>query len=184
MDVGSLISGSSTFSKSILNMWNFMVHVLLKPAFKNFELYFARVWDKYNCELVWTFLALPFLRIGMKTDLFQSCGHYWVFQIFWHIDCSTFTASSFRIWSSSTGIPSPPLALFIVVLPKPQLTLHSRMSGARWVITPLWFCGSRSFLYSSPVYCRHLFLISSASLRSTPFLSLCQCLHEIFPCYH
>jgi len=33
----------------------------------------------------------------MKTDLFQSCGHCWVFQICWHIECSTFTASSFRI---------------------------------------------------------------------------------------
>ena len=52
----------------------------------------------------------------MKTDLFQSCGHCWVFQICWHIECSTFTASSFRIWNSSTGIPSPPLALFVVML--------------------------------------------------------------------
>ena len=41
--------------------------------------------------------ALPFFGIGIKTDLFQSCDHCWVFQIFWHIDCSTFTASSFRI---------------------------------------------------------------------------------------
>ena len=42
----------------------------------------------------------------MKTDLFQSYGHCWVFQICWHIECSTFIASSFRIWNSSTGIPS------------------------------------------------------------------------------
>ena len=82
----------------------------------------------------------------MKTDLFQSCGHCWVFQICWHIECSTFTASSLRIWNSSTGIPSPPLALFIVMLPKAHLTSHSRMSGSRWVITPLWLTGSwRSF---------------------------------------
>ena len=46
----------------------------------------------------------------MKTDLFQSCGPCWVFQICWHIECSTFTASSFRIWNSSAGIPSPSLA--------------------------------------------------------------------------
>ena len=39
----------------------------------------------------------------MKTELFQSCGHCWVFQICWHTDCSTFTASSFRIWNSSAG---------------------------------------------------------------------------------
>ena len=49
----------------------------------------------------------------MKSDLFQSCGHCWVFQICWHIECSTFIASSFRIWNSSTGIPSPPLAYII-----------------------------------------------------------------------
>ena len=42
----------------------------------------------------------------MKTDLFQSCGHCWVFQICWCIECSTFTASSFRIWNISTGISS------------------------------------------------------------------------------
>jgi len=46
---------------------------------------------------------LPFFGIGMKTDLFQSCGHCWVFQICWYIECSTFTASSFRIWNSSTN---------------------------------------------------------------------------------
>ena len=51
-------------------------------------------------------LALPFFGIEMKTDLFQSCDHRWVFQICWHIECNTFTASSFRIWNSSTGIPS------------------------------------------------------------------------------
>ena len=90
------------------------------------------------CEMsaiVWYFehsLALPFFEIGMKTDLFQSCGHCWVFQIFWHIECSTFTALSFRIWNSSAGIPSPPLTLFIVMLRKPHLTSHSRMSGLKF----------------------------------------------------
>ena len=109
----------------------------------------------------------------MKTDPFQFCGHCWVFQISWHIECSTFTASSFRIWKSSTGIPSPSLALFIVMLPKAHLTSHSRMFGSRWVITPLWLPGSwRSFLYSSSEYSCHLFLLSYASVRSIPFLSL------------
>ena len=108
----------------------------------------------------------------MKTDLFQSCGHCRVFQTCWHIECSTFTASSFRIWNSSTGISSPPLALFVVMLPKAHLTSHSRMSGCRWIILSLWLCGLwRSFLYSSSVYSCHLFLISSASVRSIPFLS-------------
>ena len=103
-------------------------------------------------------------------DLFQSCDHCWVFQICWHIECSTFTASSFRIWNSSTGFSSPPLALFVVMLSKAHLTSHSRMSGSRWVITPLWLSGSwRSFLYHSSVYSCYL-LISSASVRSIPFL--------------
>ena len=41
MDVGNLISGSSAFSKSSLNIWKFSVHVLLKPTLENFEHYFA-----------------------------------------------------------------------------------------------------------------------------------------------
>ena len=56
---------------------------------------------------------------------------------------------------------------------KAHLTSHSRMSGSRWVITPSWLSESwRSFLYSSSVYSYHLFLISSVSVRSIPFLSL------------
>ena len=41
--VGNLISGSSAFSKTSLNIWKFLVHVLLKPGLENFEHYFARV---------------------------------------------------------------------------------------------------------------------------------------------
>ena len=65
----------------------------------------------------------------MKTDHFHSCGHCWVFQICWHIVCSTFIASSFRIWNSSTGIPSIQLALFIVMLPKAHFTSHSSLKN-------------------------------------------------------
>ena len=43
MDVGNLISGSSIFSKSILNIWQFLVHILLKPSLENFQYYFANV---------------------------------------------------------------------------------------------------------------------------------------------
>ena len=70
-----------------------------------------------------------------------------------------YRALSFRIWNSSTGIPSPPLALFVVMLPKAHLTSHSRMSGSSWVIRPSWLSGSwRSFLYSSSVLATFLFL--------------------------
>ena len=118
----------------------------------------------------------------MKTDLFQSCGHCWVFQIWWHIEGSTFTRHPFRIWNSSTEIRSPPLALFVMMLHKASLTLRSRMSGSKWVIIPSWLSGSwRSFLYSSSVYSCHLFLISSAYVRSYHFCPLlCPSLHEIF----
>ena len=43
MHVGNLISGSSAFSKSSLNIWKFMIHILLKPGLENFEHYFASV---------------------------------------------------------------------------------------------------------------------------------------------
>ena len=136
-DVGNLISVSSAFSKSSLNIWKFSVQVLLKPILENFEHYSASMWDEYNCVVIWTFFGIAFLWDWNENWLFQSCGHCWVFQICWHVECSTLTASSFRIWNSPAGIPSPPLALFVVLPPKAHLTLHSRMSGSRWVITPL-----------------------------------------------
>ena len=124
-DVGSLISGSSDFSKTGLNIWKFTVHVLLKPVLENFEHYFTSMWDEYNCVVVWALFGIGFLWDWNENDLFQSCGHCWVFQMCWHIECSTFTASFFRIWNSLAGIPSPPLALLIVMLPKTHLTSHS-----------------------------------------------------------
>ena len=142
MDMDNLISGSSAFLKTSLSILKFMVSVLLQPSLENFKHYFASMWDS---AIVWYFersLALCFLGIGMKTDLFQSCGHCWVFQICWHIVHSTFKASSFSIWNSSIRLPSPPLALFEVILPKAHLTLHSRISGSRWVITWSWLSGS------------------------------------------
>ena len=60
-DVGNLTSGSSAFSKSSLNIWKFMIHVLLKPGLENFEHYFTSVWDECNCVVVWTFFGIVFL---------------------------------------------------------------------------------------------------------------------------
>ena len=51
-DVGNLISGSSAFSKTSLNIWKFSVHVLLKPGLESFEHYFTSVWDACNCAVV------------------------------------------------------------------------------------------------------------------------------------
>ena len=60
-DVGNLISGSSAFSKTSLNILKFMVHVLLKPGMENFEHYFTTVWDECNCLVVWVFFHIAFL---------------------------------------------------------------------------------------------------------------------------
>ena len=163
VDVGNLISGSSGFLKSSLYFWKFSVHILLKPSLKGFDYYFASMWNEFNCAVVWTFFGIAHL---------WDWNENWPFPVLWHIECSTLTTLSFRIWNSSTGIPSPPLALFVVMLPKAHLSSHSRMSGFRWVITPLWLSGSsRSFMYSSSVYSCYLFFVSSASVRSIPFLS-------------
>ena len=140
-----------------LAIWSLVPLPFLKPVWTSGSSQFMYCWSLawrilsitlLECEMSATVqlfkhsLGLPFLGIGMKTDLFQCHGHCWVFQICWHIECSTLTSSSFRIWNSSTGIPSPPLAWFVVMLPKAHLTSHSRMSGSRWVITPLWLSGS------------------------------------------
>ena len=60
-DVGNLISGSSAFPKTSLNIWKFKVHELLKPGLENFDRYFASVWDEFNFEVVWTFFGIAFL---------------------------------------------------------------------------------------------------------------------------
>ena len=155
-----------------MSIWKFMVHILLKPRLENFEHYLTRMWDECNCAVVWAFFGITFLWYWNENWPFPVLWPLLSFQICWHIEFSTFKASSFRIWNSSTGIPSPPLALFTVILSKAHLTSHSKMSGSRWVITPSWLSGSwRSFLYSFSPYSCHLFLISSASVRSIQFLS-------------
>ena len=73
-DVGNLISGSSAFSKSNLNIWKLMVHVLLKPGLENFEHYFASVWDECNCAIVWAFFGIAFL---------WDWNENWPFPVLW-----------------------------------------------------------------------------------------------------
>ena len=58
LDVSNLISGSSAFSKTSLNIWKFTVHVLLKPGLENFEHYFTSVWDECICAVVWAFFRV------------------------------------------------------------------------------------------------------------------------------
>ena len=69
----------------------------------------------------------------------------------------------------SAGIPSPPLALFVVMLPKAHLTSHSNMSGSKWVTMLLWFSGLRPLLYN--FFCVFLPPLFNAYIGSLLFLS-------------
>ena len=69
-----LISGSSAFSKSSLNICTFTVHILLKPGLDNVEHYFVSVWEECNCAVVWAFFRIAFL---------WDWNENWPFPILW-----------------------------------------------------------------------------------------------------
>ena len=73
-DIGNLISCSSAFSKISLNIWKFMVHVLLKPGLENFEHYFTSMWDECNCVVIWIFFGIAFI---------WDWNENWPFPVMW-----------------------------------------------------------------------------------------------------
>ena len=113
----------------MLDVWTLVHLPVLNPAWTSVSSWFTNCWglenfEHYFASMRWVQLCGSLsilwhcLYLGLEWNwpfpvLFQCCGHCWVFQICWHIECSTFTASSFRIWNSSTGIPSPLLCFFI-----------------------------------------------------------------------
>ena len=74
MDVGNLTSGLSVFSKSSLNIWKFMVHVLLKPGLENYEHFFATMLEECIYAVVWTFFVIVFL---------WDWNENWPFPVLW-----------------------------------------------------------------------------------------------------
>ena len=81
-DVGNLISASSAFSKTSLNIWKFTVHILLKPGLENFEHYFTSMRDECNWVVVWAFFGIAFL---------WDWNENWPFPVLWKIlSCGKF----------------------------------------------------------------------------------------------
>ena len=72
-NVSNLISGSSSFSKPSLDIWKFLIHIMLKPSMQDFKHHLTNMGDAIVQWLTHS-LVLPFLRIGMRIDFFQSCG--------------------------------------------------------------------------------------------------------------
>ena len=109
------------------------------------------MWDELNCMVVWAFFVIAFLCDWDENWPFPVLWALLFFQICWQAECSTITASSFRNWNSSAGIPSPPLALFLVMLCKAHLTSHHQMSGSR-LVTPQRL--NQNYLLVSECLCR------------------------------
>ena len=96
-DVGNLISGSSAFPKTSLNIWKFTVHILLKTGLENFEHYFASVWDECNCVVVWAFFGIAFTWDWNENWYFQILGPWPSFANLLAYWIQHFTASSLRL---------------------------------------------------------------------------------------
>ena len=168
MDVGNLISGSS----------NQFVHLevlsscTVKLSLKDFKHYLASKWDERNCMIGWTFFGIAFLLDWNENWSFSALWLLLCFPNFADIlNASLLQPHYLGFLNSSAGIPSPLLSLLVVMLPKAHLTSYSSISGFTWVTQTsplsqsLWL-----FLYSSSVHSWHLFLISSAFVRSLTFL--------------
>ena len=111
-DGGNLISGSSAFSKSSLNIWNFSVHILLKPSLENFECYFTSMWNECNCIVFGTFLGPAFFGIVMKAYQHHILGFEipsWCSNWFMISSMSTWLgvkslAPCFSVWRSPASV--------------------------------------------------------------------------------
>ena len=133
MDVGNFISGSFAFSKPSLYIWKFLVYILLKPSLKDFEHNLTSMWNEHNHKVVETFFGIALLWNWNKNLPFPVLWPLLSFPDFLTYWVQVINSISFRLLNSSAGILSPPLTLFIVMLPKAHLTSPSRMSGCRWM---------------------------------------------------
>ena len=133
---GNLFSFSSAFSKLRLDIWKFLVCIMLKPSIQDFKHNLTSLGDEYSCLMVRTFFS---------TTLLGNWDEDWPFPVLWPLlglpGLLTYWMQyldGIILWvlNSSTEIPSNPLALLTAMLPKAHLTSYSRMSNCRWLTTP------------------------------------------------
>ena len=135
----------------MLAIWSLVPLPFLYPSWTSGSPQFMDCWS-----LAWRMLSISLLACEMSATivwtffgiaLLWDWNENWPFSVLWPLPSflnllaywvQHLTASSFRIWNSWAGIPSPPLALFVVMLSKAHLTSHSKMSGSRLVITSSW----------------------------------------------
>ena len=142
----------------MLAIWTLVPLTFLKTAWTSGSSQFTSCWSL--AWRIWAFLCyhVRWVQLCGGLNILWHClslGLEWKLTFSSPVTTTEFSkfagilsaAPSFRIWKSSTGIPSPPLALFIEMLPKAHLTSYSRMSGSRWVTTPLWLSVSWRYFW-------------------------------------
>ena len=151
-DVSNLISGSSAFSKTSLNIRKFTVHILLKPGLENFEHYSTSVWDECNCAVGWAFFGIAFL---------WGWDENWSFPVLWPL-------------LSFPNLLAYWMQHFHSISPSVQLLSRVRLFVTQWIaacqaslsITNSWsslkLTSIESVMPSSHlILCRPLFLLPS-----------------------
>ena len=105
--------------------WHAVVHGVAKTRTRLRD-WTERRWVKFL--VIWASFGIAFLGVEMKTDIFQFCGHCWVFQICWHIELSTFTAESYTVYQF---LPQYVKTVYC----HPAYLIICRIYHAKWIIS-------------------------------------------------
>ena len=119
--------------------WSGKINLFLVNSFigyKDLKHGLTRMGDECNCSMVSTYFSTTSPGNWDEDWPFPVLWTLLSLQICWRIECYSLMASSFKVLSSSTGIPSHPLALLTAVLPKSHLTSLCRISGSGWLTIP------------------------------------------------
>ena len=145
-----------------LYIWNFLVHIILKPALEDIEYYIASIWNACNGVAVWIFFVIVHLRIWNEN---------WPFSVLWSLSAALSQHYLLGLEIAQLEFHQLHKLGLLWCFLRPTW-LYNPGSGFRRVITLFWLSKSlRSFFLSFFVSFCHLFLISSASVRSISLLS-------------